>query len=162
MFANIIQQINELRLICNLGIHRKPPKAETYINNNLWDTPTAQRAMHALTATESPICKSCGLTLDSMGLNGDLGMELAFASFRVWLFSCLAIICERCVKQRSNTGCHCTFRCPSAMVTCTPGRTESGASSPAGNESGVEEDELPTKINALVADLLEQPPGTKR
>ncbi|KAH7068216.1 DNA repair protein rad5, partial [Paraphoma chrysanthemicola] len=163
LFVNIIQQINELRLICNLGVHRKSSasKMEAYSDSNVWDTRTAQRAMNAVTANESPVCKSCGLTLDAMGMTYDLGVDLAFVSSRVWLFSCLAIICERCVSRRSNVSCGCTYRCPSTMVTCAPGRIESGASSPVRHSPDPHGDELPTKINSLVTDLLEQPLGTK-
>jgi SWI/SNF-related matrix-associated actin-dependent regulator of chromatin subfamily A3 len=38
-FASIIQQINELRLICNLGTHRKPKKS-ILPNTIVWDQRT--------------------------------------------------------------------------------------------------------------------------
>ncbi|KAH7092160.1 DNA repair protein rad5 [Paraphoma chrysanthemicola] len=163
LFVNIIQQINELRLICDLGVHRRSTtsKIEAYSDSNAWDTNIAQRVMNAVTANESPVCKSCGLTLDAMGNTDDLGVDLAFVSSRVWLFSCLAIICERCVSQRSKVSCGCTYRCPNTMVTWAPGKIESGASSPMRHSPDPHGDELPTKISSLVTDLLKQPPGTK-
>ncbi|CAN9284978.1 unnamed protein product [Alternaria alternata] len=85
--TSIIQQINELRLICDLGVYRKPPKPVSFAENNTWNTRVAQRALNALTATN-------------------------------------------------------------------------GASSPVEWPSDSEE-VLPTKVNALVDDLLKQTPGTK-
>lgn len=64
-FASIIQQINELRLICNLGNHRKSVNRNRVLHSNIWDSRTAQRALIELTATETIVCSACTLDLDA-------------------------------------------------------------------------------------------------
>jgi SWI/SNF-related matrix-associated actin-dependent regulator of chromatin subfamily A3 len=157
--TSIIQQINELRLICNLGTYRKPPKPVSLAKNNTWDTRVAQRALNALTATNGICCKSCGEIQDGTRYDNSFGTNL-YAT-RLWLFSCFSIACESCMARNPSTRCSCVRQCPVALVTHAPGTMNSGASSPVEWPSDSEE-VLPTKVNALVDDLLKQTPGTKR
>jgi SWI/SNF-related matrix-associated actin-dependent regulator of chromatin subfamily A3 len=161
-FASIIQQINELRLICNLGSRRKAPLRNAARRTQIWDSRAAQKAMDAMAATESLSCNNCGLIFDATSLDNYIGSELSSAFSRCWLSSCLKIACEACVSRNITVQCGCIIPCSSAIVTHTPERLESGASSPAGYSPGPEEEPLPTKIQALVDDLLKQTPGTKR
>jgi SWI/SNF-related matrix-associated actin-dependent regulator of chromatin subfamily A3 len=161
-FARIIQQINELRLICNLGSRRKSPKGDAARRPQIWNSRVAQKAMDAMAATESMSCNSCGLLLDDTDINSYTGSGLSLNLLRCWLFSCLKIICETCVSRNAMTRCDCTTICSTAIVTHAPVGLESGASSPAGPSSDMEEKPLPTKIQALVNDLLKQTPDTKR
>jgi SWI/SNF-related matrix-associated actin-dependent regulator of chromatin subfamily A3 len=157
--TSIIQQINELRLICNLGIYRKPRNPVSLADNTIWNTRVAQRALNALTATNGICCKSCGEIQDGTRYDNSFGTNL-YAT-RLWLFSCFSIACESCMARNSLIRCSCTSQCPVALVTHVPGTMDSGASSPVEWPSDSEE-ALPTKVNALVNDLLEQTPGTKR
>ena len=157
--TSIIQQINELRLICNLGTYRKPPKPVSLAENNTWNTRVAQRALNALTATNGICCKSCGEIQDGTRYDNSFGTNL-YAT-RLWLFSCFSIACESCMARNPSTRCSCVRQCPVALVTHAPGAMDSGASSPVEWPSDSEE-VLPTKVNALVDDLLKQTPGTKR
>ncbi|KAH8622166.1 hypothetical protein IG631_23272 [Alternaria alternata] len=156
--TSIIQQINELRLICDLGTYRKPPKPVSLAENNTWNTRVAQRALNALTATNSICCKSCGEIQDGTRYDNSFGTNL-YAT-RLWLFSCFSIACESCMARNPSTRCSCVRQCPVALVTHAPGTMDSGASSPVEWPSDSEE-VLPTKVNALVNDLLKQMPGTK-
>jgi SWI/SNF-related matrix-associated actin-dependent regulator of chromatin subfamily A3 len=160
-FASIIQQINELRLICNLGTHRKP-KTATIPNTNIWDQKTAQKALMTLAATGIIQCGFCSLDLDTSITNDDLGSNLAFSTSTVQLFSCLKVICSNCTIQQRDTRCGCVITCPRASVFYTPGNTSSGVSSPPGSAYDANDEPLPTKVKALVTDLEEQPRGTKR
>ncbi|KAH8698038.1 SNF2 family N-terminal domain-containing protein [Phaeosphaeriaceae sp. PMI808] len=160
-FASIIQQINELRLVCNLGTRRKPPRQATTQPDIIWDSPTAQKAMDAMAATESMSCTSCGLILDTVGLDNSLGMELSAASSRFWLFSCLSIVCEGCMRRNPMTRCGCVSFCSRAVVIHTPEKIASASSPPAESPSDIDEEPLPTKVQALIRDLLEQAPGVK-
>jgi SWI/SNF-related matrix-associated actin-dependent regulator of chromatin subfamily A3 len=160
-FASILQQINELRLICNLGNRRKAPLRKAARHAQIWDSRAAQKAMDAMAATESMSCDSCGLVFDAAILDNYMGSELSQTLSRCWLSSCLKTFCQGCVSRNMMAHCGCTIPCSSAIVTYTPGRLDSGASSPAGYSSELEET-LPTKMQALVNDLLKQTPGTKR
>ena len=54
-FTSIIQQINELRLICNLGTHRRA-KNTALPTSTIWDQRTAQKALTTLATTEVVTC----------------------------------------------------------------------------------------------------------
>jgi hypothetical protein len=159
--SSIIQQINELRLICNLGTYRKSPNPVTFLDNTTWNTRVAQRAMNALTATSGMYCNSCGEIQDGTRYGNNFGANLCLNETRLWLFSCSSIACETCMARNPSTRCSCLNRCPVAIVTHTPGTMDSGVSTPVEWPSDTE-DVLPTKVNALVADLLKQPSDTKR
>jgi hypothetical protein len=159
--SSIIQQINELRLICNLGTYRKSPNPVTFFDNTTWNTRVAQRAINALTATNGMYCNSCGEIQDGTRYGNNFGANLGLNETRLWLFSCSSIACETCMAQNPLTSCSCVSRCPVAIVTHTPGMMDSGVSTPVEWPSDTE-DVLPTKVNALVADLLKQPSDTKR
>ncbi|RII05580.1 DNA repair protein rad5 [Alternaria sp. MG1] len=156
--TSIIQQINELRLICDLGTYRKPPKPVSLAENNTWNIRVAQRALNALTATNGICCKSCGEIQDGTRYDNSFGTNL-YAT-RLWLFSCFSVACESCMVRNPSTRCSCVRQCPVALVTHAPGTMDSGASSPVEWPSDSQE-VLPTKVNALVDDLLKQTPGTK-
>ncbi|KAF1849354.1 uncharacterized protein K460DRAFT_305410 [Cucurbitaria berberidis CBS 394.84] len=160
-FASIIQQINELRLICNLGTHRKSAKKTCIPDSGAWNSRTAQRALSALGTTDIITCNVCSLDLNASMMQDGLGSDLILCSTRVMIFSCLKIVCESCMSQDLRLQCGCTPSCLSATALYTPGSTVSEASSPAPSVSDTPEESLPTKIKALVTDLLDQPMGTK-
>ena len=161
-FASIIQQINELRLICNLGIHRQSVKRAPIRRNDVWDSQTAQRSLTAWATTETIICNLCGLDLDASVAGDGLGSTPGLCSSRVQLFSCLTIHCENCLSQGLRRQCGCMPSCPSATVLYTAGSTESEVSSPAESLSDQDGQSLSTKVKALVTDLFRQPSGMKR
>jgi SWI/SNF-related matrix-associated actin-dependent regulator of chromatin subfamily A3 len=160
-FASVIQHINELRLVCNLGHHRKPPSRKAPHRNKTWTSLTAQKAMTAMAATEFIACNTCGLVLDATSMYNLLGADLYSNTPRCWLFSCLKIACETCMLRSAIIRCDCTTPCPSATVTYTLGTTQSTISSPS-SSSEAEDEPFPTKIQALVDDLLKQSSNTKR
>ncbi|KAE8833656.1 hypothetical protein PTNB85_03973 [Pyrenophora teres f. teres] len=160
-FTSIIQQINELRLVCNLGTHRRARNI-TLPRSVIWDQRTAQKALATLATTETVACARCTLDLDATSMvNYGLGSELVSPNPTVCLFSCLKVICSSCVDPYRNDPCGCLLSCPSARVPYNPGITYSGASSPSGPACEVDDEPLPTEIKALVSDLLKQPEGTK-
>jgi SWI/SNF-related matrix-associated actin-dependent regulator of chromatin subfamily A3 len=160
-FASIIQQINELRLICNLGTYRKPKKA-TLPNTNIWDQRTAQKALTTLAITDTVQCSFCSLVLDASITDDALGSDLALSTLTVQLFSCLKVACGNCIMQNRDIQCGCVLTCPRSSVLYTPGNTTSGVSSPSGSAYDADDEPLPTKVKALIADLDKQPSGTKR
>ncbi|KAF7450832.1 HepA, Superfamily II DNARNA helicase, SNF2 family [Pyrenophora tritici-repentis] len=160
-FTSIIQQINELRLVCNLGTHRRA-RNSILPTSTIWDKRTAQKALTTLATTEKVVCTRCTLDLDATStVNYSLGSELSSPNSTVCLFSCLKAICSSCLDPYWNERCGCLPSCPSARVPYNPGITYSGASSPSGPACEINDEPLPTKIKALVSDLLKQPKGTK-
>ncbi|KAH7385940.1 SNF2 family N-terminal domain-containing protein [Pyrenochaeta sp. MPI-SDFR-AT-0127] len=160
-FASIIQQITKLRLICNLGTHRKPAKRVPASHINFWNSQTARRALVALASTGTIVCSVCSLDLYGGIMEQSLGPDLAFCSPRVQISSCLNIICESCTSHDIRARCGCTPPCPMIEILYTTENTLSGVSSPALNPLGDDEELLPTKITALITDLLNQAEGTK-
>ena len=161
-FTSILQQINELRLLCNLGTHRRARDTALPISN-MWDQRTAQKALTTLATTETVTCTKCSLDLNATSIiNDELGSELVSPTSTVRFFSCLRVICNSCLDHHRREQCGCSIFCPSALVLYNPVITTSGASSPTGSACELDGEPLPTKIKALAADLLEQPAGTKR
>jgi SWI/SNF-related matrix-associated actin-dependent regulator of chromatin subfamily A3 len=158
-FSSIIQQINELRLICNLGTYRRPPNPVSLVENTTWNTNIAQKAMETLAVTNGICCNTCGEIQEDKRYNNSFGPHLYMT--RLWLFSCSSIVCENCMARNPLARCNCMRQCPVAVVTHAPGTTDTGASSPVEWPSASDEI-LPTKVNALVDDLLKQTSRTKR
>ncbi|KAG9380953.1 DNA repair protein rad5 [Pyrenophora tritici-repentis] len=76
-FTSIIQQINELRLVCNLGTHRRA-RNSILPTSTIWDKRTAQKALTTLATTEKVVCTRCTLDLDATStVNYSLGSELS-------------------------------------------------------------------------------------
>jgi SNF2 family DNA or RNA helicase len=163
-FASVMQQINELRLICNMGIHRKAKKT-SISQTSIWTSQVAQRALVILATTTPLVCNACKLDLDVCATNDELGADLASHASRVELSACLKVLCNSCYSQNQILHCGCTTGCPVASVLYTPGSMYSGAmspTSPTNSTNAMDEIPLPTKVKSLVVDLLEQPRGTKR
>lgn len=159
--SSIIQQINEPRLICDLGTYRNSSKSVPPIDNNTWNSRVAQRALNALIATKSIYCNSCGNTQEVTGMNNGFRADLCSTSLRFWLYYCFSVACEVCMARDTMTCCGCMQPCPIAVITHEPGMMGSGVSTPVEWPLGIE-DSLSTKVNALVTVLLKQPLGTKR
>jgi hypothetical protein len=156
-YLTVLQQINELRLTCNLGLHRKRRSRETSILT--WNIKTAQRAFDTLTTAEVLMCFQCGLSLDNADANALLGFELQSRSYYHQLYQCLTVVCATCVQSSFELSCGHQPSCSRAPVSQFP---ESSASSPSDTTSASDYVLLPTKVTALLDDLMSLPEGTKR
>lgn len=150
---NVLQQINELRLICDQGTHRTPKKA-TAAESRSWNSQTAQAAFEALIAASSLLCFNCGVNLTTAEDAVGLTLPLLNCLSSPQMFSCLRIACAHCIERNSYLSCgHLNPLCAKASVALTPGVFVSTASSPSSSNTGSECKALPTKVNALVEDL---------
>ncbi|KAF2493310.1 hypothetical protein BU16DRAFT_563473 [Lophium mytilinum] len=166
-YLNVLQQIHDLRLICNLGVHRQSTSTrksnKTMIREGLeWNTATAQKTFESLTAVGEVSCAHCGLDVET-----DEAMETDSVNLRLGapygahLSRCLKVICPSCVQQRRdfsngafgsicghNPSCHLV---PVSRSPSTNG--SSGRSTPSNTAFEPPQEDLPTKIRALVTDL---------
>lgn len=163
-YINVLQQINELRLICNLGMHRSLAKKPSSAPIDRWDSIAAQKAFEILATSEDLLCFNCRLELDS----SENGHELSLDSFprhgSHQMYSCLRIICANCDRLHLEQPCgHCP-PCAKAPVAYERGKMPSNVSSPTNSKSDMEarDTPLPTKIRTLIEDLLSLPRQIKR
>jgi SWI/SNF-related matrix-associated actin-dependent regulator of chromatin subfamily A3 len=156
---SVLQRINELRLICNLGVHRrrvsKRPLESTF---DRWDSFSAQKAFEALASVENLACVQCGLNLSTVDVDDMLGTHLANNNYTPQLYQCLRMACASCFWQNSDLLC-CGHNpsCPRAPVSHSA-RSRSNTASPS---CEAVETVLPTKVKALVTDLKKLPSQTK-
>ncbi|KAF1952458.1 hypothetical protein CC80DRAFT_552277 [Byssothecium circinans] len=159
-YLNVLQLINELRLLCNLGLQR-PSKRVAISDVASWDTAAAQKAFITLASTDALSCHICSLSPDASYDSLGLCSELAPLQQRHQLHSCLRFVCAGCIHQISEPTCGHVPVCSKAFVTHMPGMTTPSAVSPLGPLDDIDARSLPTKIEALIKDLLFQLPGTK-
>ncbi|KAJ4007318.1 hypothetical protein NW752_007702 [Fusarium irregulare] len=155
-YVNVLQQIDSLRLVCNLGLHydvrhgksKRNPHAE-YWTSLAQHTFNMQREM-------GPIdCLQCSSTLDITETELE---DPTITPQRPLFFKCLSFICSDCA-QRLNKTAKCTHNpsCISAPVSTSGQALESTLS----DMLPQPERGLPSKIEALLADIKALPSGEK-
>jgi SWI/SNF-related matrix-associated actin-dependent regulator of chromatin subfamily A3 len=158
-FLSVLQRINELRLICNLGVHRRRvSKRPLELTFDRWDSFSAQKAVEALASADDLVCVQCGLNLSTMEVGDMLGTNLANKDCTPQLYQCLQMACASCFWQNSDPLC-CGHNppCPRAPVSYSA-RSRSNTASPSREPIEIV---LPTKVKALVTDLNKLPSQTK-
>lgn len=163
-YLGVLQLINELRLICNLGIRRNsvPNKRPLESTLGAWNSKNAQKAFEAL-ATAGPLsCTQCRVDLDTAEVEEMLGTELPSTPFGVHLYECLRVFCSACFQQAHGVSCGHNPPCARAAVSHVFSKSRSNASSPSKIDGELDEIPLSTKVNALVSDLVTLPSKTKR
>lgn len=149
-YANALQQIDALRMICNLGSHYRPSgqSRKTKLQTDDWDN-HAQQAFDSQREFGDVSCCLCKLTLDAT--------ESTIAEMDTQcspLFSrCAKFICAGCTSNGASRlvelSCGHTPQCPLARVSVN------GFANQVGLASGtlLHLEALPTKISALVAEV---------
>ncbi|KAK6335580.1 alpha-1,6-mannosyltransferase, variant 2 [Orbilia brochopaga] len=154
-FANFIQKINSLRIICNMGLYYHT-RHDDHKSRDSW-MELAQQAFNFQCEAGSISCHECSSTLDVSELL--LGEPESQSQPR--FSECLRFICSEC-SQRPVT---CGHRPPHPIALVSTSRA-------------VQEDtvipmslevhqvtpptvELPPKVKALVTQLVTHPPNTK-
>ncbi|GKT76547.1 hypothetical protein ColTof4_08970 [Colletotrichum tofieldiae] len=163
MYHNALQQIESLRLFCNLGLgyHSRHEKVTHYSTENYQDWTLHAQQLFNLQWQKGPIvCLGCSSTLDMDETMTDHS-DAAQAGPRY--SRCLQFSCNDCVKRSSRAGrtlaCGHKPPCPVAPVSTSHSALEElPTSTPPDAMPGVG---LPSKVKALVADLDRQPPGVK-
>ncbi|KAF2001861.1 hypothetical protein P154DRAFT_521342 [Amniculicola lignicola CBS 123094] len=162
-YLGVLEQINELRLICNMGVHRKSAslKRPLDVTSDLWSGNSAQKAFEALVTAGNFICAMCYMDLNNVEMEDALGADLLTSQSRPQLYQCLRLVCGACFRQTTYISCGHNPPCSRAPVSHSMTSRRSGASSPSGSDSDLVDVPLPTKIKALVMDLKKVPPETK-
>ncbi|KAF5716210.1 alpha-1 6-mannosyltransferase subunit [Fusarium mundagurra] len=153
-FINILQKIEAMRMICNLGLHyhlrhEKPSFQESADD---WQS-EAQKAFN-LRREEGVIqCQLCGLRLDEMESLVDEGVQ----GGKPWFSRCLAFLCPVCSQSESNRQNFCPHKptCRIAAVTIDTPFSELSVGIPSVSH------EIPSKVAMLLCDLRKQSPQTK-
>jgi SWI/SNF-related matrix-associated actin-dependent regulator of chromatin subfamily A3 len=158
---NVLRQINELRMICDQGTHRSLRQAQASQPRG-WNSQAAERAFETLTATGSMLCSKCGFDIDTVGDAMGLGFNLPSHICSPYMHSCLRVFCAACVEQHDQLSCGHEPICAKALIRLKPGESRSAASTPSTENTAVDAEPLPTKIQALVEDLQSLPKGHKR
>jgi SWI/SNF-related matrix-associated actin-dependent regulator of chromatin subfamily A3 len=160
-YLNVLQQINELRLICDQGTRRSARKAAVPSLHN-WNSTVAQKAFDTLTTADSTLCFDCGIDLNGIEDRSTLRSEFVNFQSNIQMFSCLRMVCAYCVDQMTHVSCGHSPPCAKASATITPGTMRPNSASPSSSENEASTKLLPTKVKALIDDLQNLPEGTKR
>jgi SNF2 family DNA or RNA helicase len=170
-FVNIIQQINALRMVCDMGMHYhsrydvKPAEYNTPSEPTDW-TSVAQQTFNFQCEITSIACQLCKSTLDiTERLFSDSNNHLANPLF----FQCRKFVCPDCV-QHSREGHTKDFLCGHspphifAEVSLNRDILEDSILMPAHSVPGrkVLPNGLPSKVTSLLRRLKDQAPNTKR
>ncbi|KAK4113157.1 hypothetical protein N656DRAFT_797686 [Canariomyces notabilis] len=125
-FVNVLQQIEAMRIVCNLGLHyhtRQAIEAKLQINtdDSNWNR-LAQRAFDVCRGLGQLQCCLCSSNLDDMGEElGDHGDQ---AGCRPLFSQCLKFVCQTCAPQFSGRKrkafCGCEASCSFAAVSPSP------------------------------------------
>ncbi|RSL86274.1 hypothetical protein CEP51_002896 [Fusarium floridanum] len=98
MYVNVLQQIESLRLVCNLGLHyhmRHDKAPQTSPEGEIWAS-TAQGTFNVQREMDPPVCIQCYSTLEiTETLLEDPSVPQQSAQF----FSCLRFICTDCTQK---------------------------------------------------------------
>ncbi|KAI8950617.1 SNF2 family N-terminal domain-containing protein [Xylaria longipes] len=166
-FVNVVQQINQMRLICNLGLHysSRHEYNVTYDRETIQATDwegIAQTTFSFQCETTTLACESCGSPTNmTETLPDDSG-----AASKPLFSQCLRFFCSDCTQlpQRGSQTISCGHHPPHSMATVSLNRS-------AFEEDSIEADShptntssfigLPSKVTALVTDLSYQPADIK-
>ena len=157
-YINALQWLNALRLICNHGIlHTKRRTRESATGAaggfGTWNALAAQKAFESLLDAGAAICAGCSLDV-GQAASEDSSMDTTEVP-RPRLSECLFPLCGCCILrylEHSSDSSACTHspKCRTFEVSL-PGATAPLQSRKA--ISALDPAEIPTKIQALLADL---------
>ncbi|OAR04576.1 hypothetical protein LLEC1_02187 [Akanthomyces lecanii] len=158
-YANILHQIESMRLFCGLGLHyhtRHDERSTASHRTASWDS-VAQKIFKLHLEMGSLQCSQCHATIDltqTMFDDSSAGRPL--------FSQCLQFVCAECAaklsKGRIPMPCGHTPSCPAAQVS-----TSIDAMDQAADEVQVATlpSQMPSKIAALISDLKSQPANVK-
>lgn len=159
MYVNVLQQIESLRLVCNLGLHyhtRHEKAPQTSLEGDSWAS-AAQGAFNVQREMEPPVCKQCRSTLEiTETLLEDPSMPRQSAQF----FSCLKFVCTDCTQRttQSRRGLECGHD-PTCSVAAVFTNGSALESSPAEIQTKMRATSigLSSKVGALITDIKALP-----
>jgi SNF2 family DNA or RNA helicase len=163
-FVNILQQIESLRLFCNLGLHyrsRHDNLGKPYHEFGDWAR-LAQNTFNSQRQMTSMVCIQCTTVLE---LTETLLDEIDSARQKGQFSRCLKYLCGECAQKLNHHGhvmsCGHKPPCPTAPVFTSGGALEEIKDFEFGGAVPSRLD-LPSKIKVLIADLRTVPRDVKR
>lgn len=163
VYVNVLQQIESLRLVCDLGLHydarQNKPMALPSTDAVEWSI-VAQRTFNAQQEMGPIICSQCFSTIDL----SEILLQDMNAQQEPLFARCLQFICGDCVQRSRNANhpmvCGHIPACPIAGVSLTSSALEDiqGHSFPLAETLSLA---LPSKVKALVTDLRSLPSDVK-
>lgn len=160
VYVNVLQQIESLRLVCNLGLHyhaRHGKASQTSQKVDNW-ADIAQNAFNLQRDMSHLVCLQCSSTLE---LTETVLEDPSVTQQSSLFFSCLSFICADCTQKIVQpVTCGHSPRCPMAHVSTSGSALESSSlemlpqvkTTPGG---------LPSKVEALIRDIKTLPPNEK-
>jgi RNase P subunit RPR2 len=163
LYVNFLQQIESMRLVCNLGAHytTRHDQSRSRDKNN-W-AENAQEAFNIRREMGNMKCSQCSSSLD---VSESLGDEIA-PHDTAHFFECLKYACAECTYNHriSNMTMSCGHKpaCPIAPVSVSNSALEEVFRNvPESTKLTHSVLDFPSKVKALISDLLKQPKGVKR
>ncbi|KAF4947614.1 hypothetical protein FGADI_10295 [Fusarium gaditjirri] len=153
-FINILQKIEAMRMICNLGLHYHLRHEKSSVQGSVEDWQSEAQKAFNLRREESVVqCQLCGLSLEEMESLVDEGVQVG----KPWFSRCLAFLCPVCSQSETNRENFCPHKptCCIAAVTTGTSSSELSMSIPSVSH------EIPSKVAMLLWDLRRQSPQTK-
>jgi SNF2 family DNA or RNA helicase len=160
VFVNFLQQIESMRLVCNLGLHYMTRHEKPLMEQScLWDS-EAQQTFNIQREMETMMCSQCStvLDLDQAFLDDSILDSPQFSR-------CLKYVCAECSYKLRLVGqkmvCGHTPRCPIAPVSVNESAFEETPNHVSRATKSVSI-ALPSKVQVLIADLKNLPHDVKR
>ncbi|KAF4339742.1 alpha-1 6-mannosyltransferase subunit [Fusarium beomiforme] len=156
-YVNVLQQIESLRLVCNLGLHYHTRHGKVIQNIqevDEWakiaqDTFNMQREMGPM------VCLLCSSASD---VTETFLEDHTSTPKNPLFFSCLSFICAECAqKPRQNVGCGHNPRCTMAQISTSGQALETSLP----NMQPRTDVGLPSKVEALITDIGNLPSDEK-
>ncbi|KAF4465801.1 alpha- -mannosyltransferase [Fusarium albosuccineum] len=162
IYVNVLQQIESLRLVCNLGLHyltRHEKTSNASQKAQSWAS-VAQHAFNIQREMGPVVCAQCSCVLE---ITETLFDDTSFAQQRHQFFSCLIFVCAECAQRNIQAnrivGCGHNPRCAQAQVSTSVGDLECSLDEQPREETG--HVNLPSKVEALITDMRTLPPHEK-
>jgi SWI/SNF-related matrix-associated actin-dependent regulator of chromatin subfamily A3 len=161
-YLNALEWLNELRLICNHGLmhsRKEPQKSSVTVSQDgPWNKVTATKAFEILVSNGGAICKLCQTNMaEGTGESAAIGVS------KPSLSKCLTLICGSCIQNRLGgekvPTCSCSPVCPKVEVSWAP---ETAVDHPGKQLPTMKEEQVSTKLNALLRSLQEHHATEKR
>ncbi|KAK3940959.1 SNF2 family N-terminal domain-containing protein [Diplogelasinospora grovesii] len=172
VYVNVLQQIESLRLVCNLGLHynfrHDNPALKHPVSGarDQWSSSVAQQTFNVQREMAPIICLQCSSSLELTETLLDGSTPCTSSQQSPWFFQCLRFVCGDCVQKLNRTAgrtlvCGHKPLCPKAPVSISGSVLEEIPDLDSPQPTTTAAVGLPSKVEALVADIKTLPEGVK-